>query len=87
MGERLTDLRHHTREFLHLKGIKRIKVVQGVHLLAEDGNTAPYLRAEALWGEDPVHLTDRGYKELADGVSSLRRSILQHESEGKTKKK
>jgi len=87
MGERLADLRHHTRELLHLKGIKRIKVVQGVHLLADDGNTAPYLRAEALWGDDPVHLTDRGYKEMADGVTALRKTITQQESENDSRSK
>jgi len=74
MGTSLADLRYHLNEFIHMKGIKRVKVIQGAHLLgAADG-------AAGLWGDDPVHLSDTGYQHYAAGIEKVIEDVREVET-------
>jgi len=56
-----------------MKGIKRVKVIQGAHLLGGTNTAAD------LWGDDPVHLEDTGYVEMARGVERTIQEMKEEE--------
>jgi hypothetical protein len=64
MREKLDDLRQHIREAVHLKGIKRARIVQA-SLFLKSNDDENYLREEVIWGDDPIHMTSRGYNEMS----------------------
>jgi len=63
MKEKLADLRDAIKAAVKIKGIKRVIVLQPDLLL--EGTEDSYLRDEEIWGDDPVHMTSKGYVELA----------------------
>ena len=69
MREKLQDLRQHITDAVHLKGIKRARILQPNLLLENKDDN--YLRDEAIWGDDPVHMTTRGYTELARNLEAV----------------
>jgi hypothetical protein len=49
-------------------------------LITLSAGQSEYLHKEEIWGEDPVHMTRKGYKLAAAGIESL---IYEKRSEGK----
>jgi hypothetical protein len=62
-------------------------------LLAPSAGQSEYLHEEEVWGDDPVHLTSKGYGMVATGLESLiyekrgeEREAEEKESQGPSKK-
>jgi hypothetical protein len=70
MEERLTELRGTVRDYVRMRNIKRATVIEMGQLLTPTAGQSGYLHEE-VWGEDPVHLTAKGYSMAAAGLESL----------------
>jgi hypothetical protein len=71
MEERLTELRGTVRDYVRMRNIKRATVIEMGQLLTPTAGQSGYLHEEEVWGEDPVHLTAKGYSMAAAGLESL----------------
>jgi hypothetical protein len=63
-----------------MRNIKRASVLEFGKLIAPSAGQSEYLQEEEIWGEDPVHYTQKGYKMAAAGLESL---IYEKKSEEK----
>ncbi len=54
-----------------MRNIKRATVIGMGQLLTPSAGQSSYLQEEEIWGEDPIHLTSKGYSILAAGLESL----------------
>jgi hypothetical protein len=54
-----------------MRNIKRASVIEMSQLLTPCAGQSGYLQEEEIWGEDPVHLTSKGYSLVAAGIESL----------------
>jgi len=71
MEEKLTELRGTVRDYVRMRNIKRATVIEMGQLLTPTAGQSGYLHEEEVWGEDPVHLTAKGYSMVAAGLESL----------------
>jgi hypothetical protein len=59
------------RDYVRMRNIKRATVIEMGQLLTPTAGQSGYLHEEEVWGEDPVHLTAKGYSMAAAGLESL----------------
>ncbi len=71
MVEKLTELKGTVRDYVRMRNIKRATVIEMGQLLTPTAGQSGYLHEEEVWGEDPVHLTAKGYSMAAAGLESL----------------
>ncbi len=71
MEEKLTELKGTVRDYVRMRNIKRATVIEMGQLLTPTASQSGYLHEEEVWGEDPVHLTSKGYSMAAAGLESL----------------
>jgi hypothetical protein len=71
MEEKLTELRGVVRNYVHMRNIKRATVIEMGQLLTPSAGQSDYLHEEEIWGDDPVHLTTKGYGMVAAELESL----------------
>ncbi len=71
MEEKLTELQGTVRDYVCMRNIKRASVIEMSQLLTPSARQSGYLQEEEIWGEDPVHLTSKGYSLVAAGIESL----------------
>jgi hypothetical protein len=71
MEEKLTELKGTVRDYVRMGNIKRATVIEMGQLLTPTTGQSGYLHEEEVWGEDPVHLTAKGYSMAAAGLESL----------------
>jgi hypothetical protein len=71
MEEKLTELRGTVRDYVRMRNIKRAAVIEMGQLMTPSARQSEYLQEEEIWGEDPVHLTSKGYSLVAAGIESL----------------
>ncbi len=71
MEEKLTELRGTVRDYVRMCNTKRATVIEMGQLLTPSAGQSSYLQEEEIWGEDPVHLTSKGYSIVAAGLESL----------------
>jgi hypothetical protein len=76
-----------------MRNIKRATVIEMGQLLTPSAGQSEYLHEEEIWGDDPVHLTSKGYGMVAAGLESLiyekrgeEREAEKKESQGPSKK-
>jgi hypothetical protein len=91
--EKLTELRGIVRDYVRMRNIKRATVIEMGQLLTPSAGQSEYLHEEEVWGDDPVHLTSKGYGMVAAGLESLiyekrgeEREAEEKESQGPSKK-
>jgi hypothetical protein len=70
-GEKLSELRSTVRDYVRMRNIKRATVMELGPLITPPAGQSEYLHEEEIWGEDPVHMTRKGYKLAAAGIKSL----------------
>jgi hypothetical protein len=61
MEEKQTELRGIVRDYVRMRNIKRATVLEMGQLLTPSAGQSSYLHEEEIWGEDPLHLTTKGY--------------------------
>jgi hypothetical protein len=66
-----TELRGTVRDYVRMRNIKRAAVIEMGQLMTPSAGQSEYLQEEEIWGEDPVHLTSKGYSLVAAGIESL----------------
>jgi hypothetical protein len=71
MEEKLSELRGTVRDYVRMRNIKRAAVIEMGQLMTPSAGQSEYLQEEEIWGEDPVHLTSKGYSLVAAGIESL----------------
>jgi hypothetical protein len=71
MEVKLTELKGTVRDYVRMRNIKRATVIEMGQLLTPTAGQSGYLHEEEVWGEDPVHLTAKGYSMAAAGLESL----------------
>ena len=54
-----------------MRNIKRATVMEMNQLITPPAGQSEYLHEEEIWGDDPVHMTRKGYKLAAAGIESL----------------
>jgi hypothetical protein len=93
MKEKLTELRGIVLDYVRMRNIKGATVIEMGQLLTPSAGQCGYLYEEEIWGEDPVHLTTKGYGMVAAGLESLiyekrgeEREAEEKESQGPSKK-
>jgi hypothetical protein len=93
MEEKLTELRGIVRNYVRMRNIKRVTVIELGQLLTPSAGQSSYLHEEEIWVEDPVHLTTKEYGMVAAGLESLiyekrgeEREAAEKESQGPSKK-
>jgi hypothetical protein len=59
------------RDYVRMRNIKRASVLEFGKLIVPSAGQSEYLQEEEIWGEDPVHYTQKGYKLAAAGLESL----------------
>jgi hypothetical protein len=69
--EKLTEMKGKVRDYVRMRNIKRATVMEMGQLLTPTAGQSGYLNEEEVWGEDPVHLTSKGYRMAAAGPESL----------------
>jgi hypothetical protein len=64
------------RDYVRMRNIKRATVMVFGKLITPSPGQSEYLQEEEIWGEDPIHYTQKGYSMAAAGWSplSMRRS-------------
>jgi hypothetical protein len=70
---RLERLKKSIRDFLLSSGIRNLKILAPLWLMAGPKTADADLQAciDVLWDEDPVHPTEEGYKRLLDGLRKM----------------
>jgi hypothetical protein len=71
MEEKLSELKNTVRDYVRMRNIKRAMVMELCQLIKPPAGQSEYLHEEEIWGEDPVHMTRKGYKLAAAGIESL----------------
>jgi hypothetical protein len=71
MEEKMAEVRGIARDYVRMRNIKRASVLEFGKLIAPSAGQSDYLQEEEIWGEDPVHYTQKGYKMAAAGLESL----------------
>jgi hypothetical protein len=71
MDEKLAEVRGIIRDYVRMPNIKRVTVIELGQLITPSPGLSSYLQDEEVWGEDPVHLTPKGYSLAAAGLESL----------------
>ncbi len=71
MEEKLSELKSMVRDYVRMRNIKRATVMELGQLITTPAGQSEYLHEEEIWGEDPVHMTRKGYKLAAAGIESL----------------
>ncbi len=71
MEEKMAEVRGIVRDYVRMRNIKRASVLAFGKLIAPSAGQSDYLQEEEIWGEDPVHYTQKGYKMAAAGLESL----------------
>jgi hypothetical protein len=71
MEEKLSELRSTVRDYVRMRNIKRATIMELGQLITPSAGQSEYLHEEEIWGEDPVHMTRKGYKLAAPGIESL----------------
>ncbi len=68
------------RDYVRMRNIERATVMEFGKLITPSPGQSEYLQEEEIWGEDPVHYTQKGYSLAAAGLESL---IYEKKSEEK----
>jgi hypothetical protein len=71
MEVRLTENRVTIRDYVKMRNIKRATVKQFCNLIEPSEGESTNLQEEEIWGDDPVHLTPKGYSMVASGLVAL----------------
>ncbi len=71
MEEKLAELRGIVRDYVRMCNIKRASMIEMGQLLTPSAGQSSNLHKEEIWGEDPVHLTTKGYGMAAACLESL----------------
>ncbi len=59
------------RDYVRMRNIKRATVMEFGKLITPSPGQSEYLQGEEIWGEDPVHYTQKGYSLAAEGLESI----------------
>ena len=57
----MAELKGVVRDYVRMRNIKRATVMEFGKLIAPSPGQSGYLQEEEIWGEDPVHYTQKGY--------------------------
>ena len=68
MEEKLSELRSTVCNYVRMRNIKPATVIELGQLIMPSAGQSDYLHKEEIWGEDPVHMTRKGYKLAATGI-------------------
>jgi hypothetical protein len=71
MEGKLAEVRGIIRDYIRMRNIKRVTVIEMGQLIMPSPGMSAYLQEEEVWGEDPVHLTPKGYSPAAAGLETL----------------
>jgi hypothetical protein len=71
MEDKMGELKGIVRDYVRMRNIKRATVMEFGKLITPSPGQSEYLQEEEIWGEDPVHYTQKGYS-LAEGVQPCR---------------
>jgi hypothetical protein len=71
MEEKMSELKGIVRDYVRMRNIKRSTVMEFGKLITPSPGQSEYLQEEEIWGEDPVHYTQKGYSLAAAGLESL----------------
>ncbi len=71
MEVKLSELRSTVCDYVRMRNIKRATVMELGQLIMPPAAQSEYLHEEEIWGEDPVHMTRKGYKLVAAGIEYL----------------
>jgi hypothetical protein len=71
MDGKLAEVRGIIRDYIRMRNIKRVTVIELGQLITPSPGMSAYLQEEEIWGDDPVHLTPKGYSLAAAGLESL----------------
>ncbi len=61
MEGKLAEVRGIIRDYIRMPNIKRVTVIEMGQLITPTPGLSAYLQDEEVWGEDPVHLTPKGW--------------------------
>jgi hypothetical protein len=71
MDGKLAEVRGIIRDYIRMRNIKRVTVIEPGQLITPSPGMSAYLQEEEVWGDDPVHFTPKGYSLAAAGLESL----------------
>ncbi len=71
MEGKLAEVRGIIRDYIRMRNIKRVTVIEMGQLITPSPGMSAYLQEEEVWGDDPVHFTPKGYSLAAAGLESL----------------
>jgi len=81
MEEKLSELMSTVCDNVRMRNIKPATVMELGQLIMPSAGQSEYLHKEEIWGEDPVHMTRKGYKLAATGIESLIYEMRSEEKE------
>ncbi len=79
MEGKLAEVRGIIRDYIRMRNIKRVTVIEMGQLITPTPGLSAYMQDEEIWGGDPVHMTPKGYSLAATGLEHL---IYEKESRG-----
>ncbi len=71
MEGKLAEVKGIIRDYIRMRNIKRVTVIEMGQLITPTPGLSAYLQEEEVWGEDPVHMTPKGYSLAATGLEHL----------------
>jgi hypothetical protein len=71
MEGKLAEVKGIIRDYIRMRNIKRVTVIEMGQLITPTPGLSAYLQDEEVWGEDPVHMTPKGYSLAATGLKTL----------------
>jgi hypothetical protein len=71
MEDKMAEVKGIVRDYVRMRNIKRATVMEFGKLIVPSAGQSEYLQEEEMWGEDPVHYTQKGYSLAAAGLESL----------------
>ncbi len=71
MDGKLAEVRGIIRDYVRMCNIKRVTVIELGQLITPSPGMSTYLQEEEIWGDDPVHLSPKGYSLAAARLESL----------------
>jgi hypothetical protein len=85
MEGRLAEVRGVIRDYVRMRNIKRVTVMELGQLITPTAGKSPYLQEEEIWGDGPVHFTPKGYSLAAAGLESIiyKKRAEEKEDEGR----
>jgi hypothetical protein len=71
MEGKLAEVKGTIRDYIRMRNIKRVTVIEMGQLITPTPGLSAYLQDEEVWGDDPVHMTPKGYSLAATGLEHL----------------